>query len=185
MIETKAVAPSTFGRRHGVELLDFRKETSTAALPFALRARRSAAAGGAGSAGRTRYRRKGAGDDGVAFLAGDAAADADHQVRILLFQVLDPAEIVENLLLRLSRTEQVLNRMMSASSGLSVLTTPSRRRARRPSCPSRTLFIWHHSADSPGIDLGFFFGFCVGPCRVPCNQIKSTYLTWWTNQRRV
>jgi hypothetical protein len=42
-----------------------------------------------------------AGDDGGAFLAGDAAADADHQVRVFLLQVPDPAEVVEHLLLRL------------------------------------------------------------------------------------
>ena len=42
-----------------------------------------------------------AGDDGIALLAGDAAADADHQVRVELLQVADPAEVVEHLLLRL------------------------------------------------------------------------------------
>ena len=42
-----------------------------------------------------------AGDDGLAFLAGDATADADHQIRIQLLQVPDPPEVVENLLLRL------------------------------------------------------------------------------------
>ena len=39
------------------------------------------------------------GDDGIAFLAGDAAADANHQVGLQLFQVLDPAEVMEHLFL--------------------------------------------------------------------------------------
>ena len=44
---------------------------------------------------------RGAGDDGRALLAGDAAADADHQIGIELLQVPDPAQVVEYLLLRL------------------------------------------------------------------------------------
>jgi hypothetical protein len=40
-------------------------------------------------------------DDRRALLAGDAATDADHQVRVELLQVPHPAEVVEHLLLRL------------------------------------------------------------------------------------
>ena len=42
-----------------------------------------------------------AGDDGLALLAGHAAADTDDEVGVLLLEVLHPAQVVEDLLLRL------------------------------------------------------------------------------------
>ena len=42
-----------------------------------------------------------AGDDGLAFLAGNAAADADDEIWIQLLELAHPAEFVEDLLLRL------------------------------------------------------------------------------------
>jgi hypothetical protein len=101
MIDTKPRRPLTRSRRHRVELLDFREGDidRRLALRFALGDQLRQAVQGLRAEHDIDVRR--AGDDGFALLAGDAAADADHQVRIQLLQVLDPAEVVENLLLRL------------------------------------------------------------------------------------
>ena len=42
-----------------------------------------------------------AGNDRIPLLAGDATADANYQVGVEFLQVANPAEVVENLLLRL------------------------------------------------------------------------------------
>jgi hypothetical protein len=72
---------------------------STCERPDALRSAISWA-GGARFAARRPGRRRPR-HDGLALLAGHAAADADDQVGVLLLEVLHPAQVVEDLLLRL------------------------------------------------------------------------------------
>ena len=80
-----------------------------------------------------------AGDDRLALLAGHAAAHADDQPGLLLLEQRTRPRSWNTFSCAFSRTEQVLKRITSASSGLSVLTSSScRRRARPPSCRSRT-----------------------------------------------
>ena len=57
-------------------------------------------------------------DDFVTLLAGHAAAHANEYAFFL--EVLDAAQVGEHFSCAFSRTEQVLNRIRSASSGLSV-----------------------------------------------------------------
>ena len=100
MIETNAVAPSTRagGRRSNFSISG--NEMSTCGLPDA-RAR-------VDHLGQPVQRLRAeheidvrrARDDRRAFLARDAAADADQHVRALALQMLHAAEIVEDLLLR-------------------------------------------------------------------------------------
>jgi hypothetical protein len=77
------------------------KEMSTCALPLERRAaiicgRRCRVCGP-----KTQVDVGCAGDDRRAFLAGDAAADADHQLRIELLQMPDATEVVKHLFLGL------------------------------------------------------------------------------------
>jgi hypothetical protein len=101
MIETKAEVPLTVAGGRASNFSISGKEISTCAFPArpprgdhlrqavqGLRAEDEVDIGCAG-------------DDGGALLAGDATADADHQVRVDLLQVPDAAEVVEHLLLRL------------------------------------------------------------------------------------
>src|SRR3546814_4118338 len=88
------------GRRHGVELFDFRKtdvdlrRTRVAALCNKL--------GQAVQGLRAEHDIdvRGALDDGVAFLAGNAAAHTDDQVGVALLQVLHSAQIGKHFFLR-------------------------------------------------------------------------------------
>ena len=101
MIETKADAPIDLGRRQIVELLDFREgdiDLRLAQSPtFGNQLRQ--AMQGLRAEDDIHVRR--AGDDRRAFLAGHAAADANHQIGLRLLQQPHPAEVVKNPLLRL------------------------------------------------------------------------------------
>ena len=78
-------------------------------------------------------------DDRCAFLARDAAADADQQIGIALLEMLDAPEIGEHFLLRLlahrAGIEQDEVGLLGIVRRLQPFATAP---ARRPSCPSRT-----------------------------------------------
>lgn len=81
-------------------------------------------------------------DDRFAFLRGDAAAHADDDLAALVLQALPHAQLAEHLLLRFSRMEQVLTRMTSASSGLSVSSRPSLAASTSAILAESYSFIW-------------------------------------------
>ena len=78
-------------------------------------------------------------DDGRAFLARDAAADADDEVGLAGLERAHAAEVVEHALLRLlAHRAGVEQDDVGVLGAVGERRGRRRRRARRPSCPSRT-----------------------------------------------
>jgi hypothetical protein len=86
-------------RRHRIELLDFREGNIDRCLALRFPVSNQLRQAVQRLRAEHHINIRCAGNDRFAFLAGDAATDADHQVRIQLLQVADAPEVVENLLL--------------------------------------------------------------------------------------
>ena len=139
MIETNARRAVDARRRQVVELLDLGKADVDLRHARSRGARGSAPAGGAASAGR-RPRRRRARARRSQRLPGSRRSRrrrSSASGRAALSARTRPRSW-NTRSCAFSRTEQVLNRMTSASSGRSVSVEPSEAGARRPSCPSRT-----------------------------------------------
>ena len=120
------MAPSARGRRQAVELLDLRESRCRPAARRSRGALRSARAGGAASAGRTRGRRTARAGRSPR-LPGSPRSRRRRSATpgLACFRSLTRPRSAKTFSCAFSRTEQVLNRITSASSGV-------RRSARSP-----------------------------------------------------